>query len=390
MKNSILLFSIVFFVFIASAQTTKTPVKATPSVKVDFLKARFQLDPAIFSSSSIDSSNRDRKELNIKLTNIKSAIFTVAEGSATTVDEWTEMLKKVYKANAIIPTSSGFTFEKVYGGAASLNYMDESVTTLEYKAVFHGTKNQQELEKAMALMPKARDLNEPKNSKPINKFDTDENNRIIRTYLLESSPGTGTVFMRVYYEANYADDKKNEGLKVLQAFMNGISQLKINEYTSFSKVNNAKFMIDMALPSAEGGNGHYSFKQPDGNITISNIPNASEGYAAQLESYSAGTANRTVINKGDIEKHLLYNGIQVFTRLFTLQDNDYKFISYEYVSVIVPNNKAVKKPLLISIQTYIADLSETTALNAFILNSISMPGTLTKTAIDKLKDNYKN
>lgn len=402
-----LILPIILCFYMADAQTIKKSVaiktttlaKASPSaktiplVKAAFLKHSFLLDTAVFSSVSIDSSNVNRKKLNIKLRAVKSADIDISDVGNFSVTEATKQLKNGYDKFSFRPDDEGYTYESPIVGKTYLNYNGKSIIPVEYKMVYHGTKSDQQLTKAMSKMPPLKSMNGEKDSekKPVDKFDNDDNNRVVKFYLLNYSPLEDKGFMILSYEANYAEDKKNGGAQALQTLFNGISRLKINEQIVFNKVRDSKFLIDLALPvGSTGDNGYYHFPYNImvGNLSISSIPDASAGYAAILEKHDIPSGS--TIEKSAVEQQKLFNGINIYTRTFTIArgDGDDKTVRYELVSVLVPEKKIIKKTLLFILSSYSSDPAERNSLNAFILNSISLTGTLTKAALDKVKDNY--
>jgi hypothetical protein len=368
---------------------TKAVAKMNPVVSAPFVKRKFTLDTAVFMAASIDTGSTGYNALNIKMRKVKSAKISISDASYSTEEEMTEMLEKTYGTYRFRPDGTGFTYNKTYTGKSTLSYNKGSISPIEYKLVYHGTKNEQERDKAMALMPKAREL-DAKPAKPVNQYDTDENNRIVRIYMLPYAPGLDKGFILLNYEANYGDDNSNNGAAALQTLINGISPMKINEQIIFSKVKDTKSMIDIALPAlSTGDNGRYSFpKTMHGSLAISAISNATAGYATSLENYSVNYGS--IVDKTDIVEEKLQTGIRIYSRTFTIENKseDYTSVRYQVVNVLVPDKKIIKQPLLITLTSYSPIETERNSLNAFILNSISLPGTLTKAGIEKVKEVY--
>ena len=164
--------------------------------------------------------------------------------------------------------------------------------------------------------------------------------------------------------------------------------MKVNDYISFTKIKDTKFLFDFALPAdATGSDGNYSYTKPvSGRVSIKDIPDATAGYRSVLEKYTVTYG--TVTDKSSIEQYKLTNGISIFKQVFTIEkkDDDYTSVWYQVVTVLVPDKKIIKKPLLFIITSFISDKGELNSINNFILNSISPAGTLTKAMIGKIKD----
>lgn len=60
----------------------------------------------------------------------------------------------------------------------------------------------------------------------------------------------------------------------------------------------------------------------------------------------------------------------------------------EFVTLLVPDEKIIKKPVLFVVRLYNDKSGDGDAINAFILNSISAKGTLTPAMLAKVKDSY--
>ena len=388
MKPFVLICFIVVFISLGIAQPAKKtgvskPVESTsPVVKAAFLKRNFLLDPAVFSENSITDRSNGIKELKIKLRHLKTASISFTDASASSKRETTADLQNNFGTYSVQPDAAGFTYELIYINTTILMYNGQSIEPLEYKCVYHGTKEQQALAASInKMLPK---------QKRVNEYSTDENNRIMRIYLLNNTPDKDKGYMMLFYDANSGEDKTNDGSKILQELVDGISPMKINDYISFSKINASKFNFDFALPdSAKENNGMYSFSKPSGTLFLTKIADASGGYAALTEAYSPNYG--TIQEKGPVEKHSLYNGINIFTCLFTiLSPGQYKTLYYVRVNVLVADKKIIKAPLQIVLQSFSSDLAEFNKLNTFILNSISLPGNLTKASIKLVKEEYKN
>jgi len=399
MKYLKLILPAIFIVSVASAQTVKktpavkTPVaaKANPKLNVPFLKQTFLLDPAIFFETSIANNTNGIMQLNIKLQAIKTATISVKDFSATSMEEIREIYENAYGKYLFTPDKTGYRYTSSFDSKTYPVFREESITPLEYKAIYHGTYTEQQLAKALDNMPSVRKMEGDKvveEKKKGNEYDTDENNRVIRLYMLPYTKSSDKGFMLLFYEANYGEDKKNNGSKILQTLLNGISPMKVNEYIPFAKVKETKFLFDFALPAdATGSEGSYLYTKPvNGRVSIKGIPDATTGYSSVLEKYDVSYG--TVTDKSSIEQYKLANGISIFKQVFTMEkkDDDYTSIWYQVVSVLVPDKKVIKKPLLFTLTSFSSDKGEINSINNFILNSISPTGTLTKAGIDKIKD----
>jgi len=109
----------------------------------------------------------------------------------------------------------------------------------------------------------------------------------------------------------------------------------------------------------------------------------------ELEKYSVNYG--TVITTGEIEQHKLYNGLRIFTRTLTVekkQDENYTSRWYQVVSIVVPDKIILQKPLQVSLTLFGKNSQQTNAINTYILNSISLPGKLSKPMLIKIKDSY--
>ncbi len=371
---------------------TKSSVEKKPIVvlKAPFLLRNFALDPSMFSGK-IDTNSRGSKELNIKMLAVKSASISISNASASSINEFSTSMNRSFSSYFVRPDNAGFTYHRNFSSTAQLIFNKENVDLLEYKMVYHGTKSQQELAKAMSLMPKVRNLNEkPGGALPANEYDTDANNRIMRIYMLRCTPGEDKGFLMLYYEANIADDRNNDAIAKLQTMVDGISTMNLQEQFNFVAIKDKAFAIDLAMPAGTTHeyDSRYSLKGLSGSLAIKKVADATQGYAKLLEDIFVSYG--TVTNTGDIVQHKLYNGLRVFSRTLTIEKNDdaYKSTWYQVVNVVVPDRKILQKPIQVSLTLFSKNSQETNAINAYILNSIALPGTLTKAALIKTKESY--
>jgi hypothetical protein len=373
----------------SAATNTAVAKKPAPVIKAPFLERTFLLDPALFSGKE-DTSSSGTKELNIKILPIKSAKVSFSNAAASSIDEFSSSMTRSYRQYSVRPDGAGYTYDKNFSSTANLVYNNAPLNLLEYKLVYHGTRNQQELAKAMSKMPRLRNVDEkPGSSNPVNEYDTDENNRIVRIYMLPYTPGEDKGFMMLYYEANYAEDRNNDGAKKLQALVDGIGKINMQEQFDFVPMKNKTFSIDLGMPAGtKESDGRYSLKGLTGTLFIKPVTNATDGYANALEKYSVNYG--TVTNTGDIQQHKLQNGLRVFSRTLTVekQIDDYTSKWYEIVTIVVPDKKILQKPIQVSLQLFSKNNQETTSINTYILNSISLAGSLNKAVLMKTKDTY--
>ena len=392
------------FIVVANAQSpakkatvkfsaaTKGPVEKKPAVmlKAHFLLRNFAFDPSMFSGT-IDTNSQGTKQLNIKILVIKSAAISMSNAAASSISEFTNSMIGSYDSYFIRPDNAGFTYHRNFSSTAPIIYNKENVDLLEYKMIYNGTKSQQELAKAMSLMPKVRNLNEkPGSTSQANEYDTDANNRIMRIYMLRFTPGEDKGFMMLYYEANIAEDRNNDAIAKLQKIVDGITTMNMQEQFNFVAMKDTAFAIDLAMPAGTtlGYDNRYSLKGLIGSLAIKKIADATQGYAKLLENTYVSYG--TVINTGDILQYKLYNGLRVFSRTLTIEKNDdaYKSTWYQVVNVVVPDRKILQKPIQVSLTLFSKNSQITSSINAYVLNSISLPGTLTKTTLMKIKDSY--
>jgi len=183
----------------------KNAIKGTNDVltKAPYLQRTFLLDRTVFTAKE-DTTGSGSKSLSIKILPIKSASISITNASASSIEEFGTDMTRSFRQYTMRPDDAGFIYNKIYTSKAEILYNKAKVEMLEYKMIYQGTFSQREPAKAMNSMPKARDLNEkPGTGKPINEFDTDENNRVTRIYMLPYTPGEDKGFMMLYYEANY-------------------------------------------------------------------------------------------------------------------------------------------------------------------------------------------
>jgi hypothetical protein len=385
-----------FMVFFssASAQASKKPevvkptLKSYPVIKAVYWKRNFLLNPAVFSESHFSNENTTSMEMTIKLTHAKSTNISLVDLPAESIKE----LKEAYRSGLEgsqrkKPNAEGLTMETVTSGKVMLKYQDQIIEPLEYKYFYHGTNEQQAL-----AAEKNKDI---PLEKQLNEYSTDEKNHIFRIYLLPASPGNDKGVLMIKYYATIKDDKQNGGAKILQLLVDGISPMKFNEYNSFSTTMDKVHKIDFALPdSAKESFGQFSFKTSSGNglVHIHNIQEATADYSEQVAAYIPVSGR--IKESGKIERHTLFNGLNTFSRLLTMkgpgEDQSQSLEVYEWVNVLVPDNKTIHKPLLFILNTFRMNYAESKKMNAFILNSISLPGTLTKAAINNIKDLTKD
>lgn len=379
-------------VYMTTGQAHKKPninkassAGAKPIVlKVPFLKHNFLLDTAIFSSIKVDSGG---KSLKLKLRSIKSSSIDIIDGGNSSVTEISEIFKKGYRKYSSRPNKEGYTYENLFTND-NINYNGRSITPIEYKFIYHGSESDRQLAEEMAKMPplKNPDGTLPISNNDANKFDNDKNNRIFKLYLLNNTASEDNGFLYISYEANYAEDKKYGGSAMLQKLFNVITPLKINDQIAFDKFKNTKFKFDLALPAGTWNKDDEDFRFPLdilGNLKINTV-DASGGYTAVFDSYKPSRGN--IVTSSTMEQQNLYNGIKGYTRTYTTQNDNVQ--RYELVNILVPD-KLITKTLLFTLTSYSSNAIERNALNAFILNSISPLGTLTKAAINKIKDEYK-
>jgi len=358
-------------------------------MKLDFLRRNLLLDTTLFSATVEKTDTK--QELVVKSKQIPGASITLSDATASTVTELRTVMDDFFDKNSIVPTKSGFTYVPV-GISTTLQHEGRTMEPVEYKAVFKGTEAQRRNAAALNSMPKARTMVGDKivESKPVNEFDNDANNRIVRMYFLNYAPDIDKGFMLLYYEANFGEDRRNEGGKLLQTLVSGLSRMKITEKTKFAIVKEPKLNMELAIPAFTGSDGYYDFEKPErGRIKISAIADATGGYAAIIDNARAYVGTATV--KTPVEKHTLYNGIKIFSSIHTMErkdDDGYTSVWYDYLTVLVPDNKLIKKPILIRLTLYSTDPVERDELNAFILNSISAPGKLTPASFDKLQVSF--
>jgi hypothetical protein len=354
---------------------TKQTVPAKTNLvlqKVLFIKRNLTLDTTMFSTT-VDSIG-SRLHLVIKSKLIPSAYITLSDASSTPVSEMTKTMEEFYTKNRFTPTKGGFTYQSV-GVRTNLQYENRSIEPVEYKAVFNGTEEQRRVSRAQG-------------SKLANEFDNDANNWIERMYFLNYGPDIDKGFIHLNYSANFGGDRKNDGPKILQTIVSGLSRMKITEVIKFSVMKEPKLKIDFVLPPADGSDGSYYFSKGGGGFKISEVPDATAGYAAIIDN--TGARIGTITAKTPIERNTLYNGIKIFSSVRSMErkSDDYTSVWYDYVTVLVPDNKIIKKPILIRFSCYSTDPVERDELNAFILNSISAPGKLTDASLDKVHTSF--
>lgn len=317
MRYSFLLLLLVFC-FSSNAQSIKkTPVAkavvnktAIPVQKFAFLKRSLKIDPAIISSSSIDSAS-GHSVVTLKLTAVKSATVHFQDYSTASISEISGLYQKNFDSYSTYPGADGLTCQK--GFQPAIKYDGGLAEVDEYKFIYHGTAEEQKQAKAA----------EKAGTKPVNKYDTDENNTIYRIYFLNYVSGKDKGFIMVDYQAKYSEDSKYHGPKIMQSIIDGMAKLKVSDYYTFSKTTDATFLVDLALPTKDGGDGRYNMDNPSGTITLKNVEDASAGYAAIIDQYSPTLG--TVTDKTKIEKHTLQNGLTIFSHKLYIMEGGYEY-----------------------------------------------------------------
>ncbi|MEO6134456.1 MAG: hypothetical protein ABIP35_04850 [Ginsengibacter sp.] len=368
--------------FCSNAQPSKkAPVAKTvlnktaiPVKKFPFLKRSLKIDPAIVSGTSIDTVS-GHPTLTLKLAAVKSAIIHITDFSTSSISEVSGLYEKNFDSYSTHPGTDGLTCQK--GFHPAIKYDGGLAEVDEYKFIYNGTSEEQKQAKAA----------EKAGTKPVNKYDTDENNSVYRIYFLNYVSGEDKGFIMIDYQANFGEDKKYYATKIMQSIIDGIAKLKVSDYYTFSKTTDATFLVDMALPAKDGGDGRYNMDNPNGTITLKNFEDASAGYAAIIDQYNPTLG--TVTDKTEIEKHTLQNGLTIFSHKLSISWKEGMSIQgREFVTVLVPDKKIIKKPVLFVVRLYNDKSGDGDAINAFILNSISAKGTLTPALIAKVKDSY--
>lgn len=356
---------------VAKAVVNKTIITVQ---KFPFLKRSLKIDPAIVSGTSIDTVS-GHPTLTLKLTAVKSATVHFKDYSTASISEVSGLYQKNFDSYSTYPGADGLTCQK--GFQPAIKYDDGLAEVDEYKFIYHGTTEEQKEDKAA----------EKAGTNPVNKYDTDENNTIYRIYFLNYVSGEDKGFIMVDYQANFGEDKKYQGAKIMQSIIDGMAKLKVSDYYTFSKTTDAKFLVDMALPAKDGGDGRYNMDNPSGTITLKNFEDASAGYAAIIDQYNPTLG--TVTDKTEIEKHTLQNGLTIFIHKLSISWKEGMSIQgREFVTLLVPDKKIIKNPVLFVVRLYNDKSGDGDAINAFILNSISAKGTLTPALIAKVKDSY--
>ncbi|MEO7264392.1 MAG: hypothetical protein ABIW38_05735 [Ferruginibacter sp.] len=381
-----MVFSIVNGQQAKNAAAPKPTASNTTSVVVADWKYKVLLDTTVFKEVKLTRKGKSKTAMTLKLANMKSSELSVKYEGLMPLKTMAETVRKQFDGlRTTVPDAQGMILEQATGNKAMLTFNGEKIAPMDYLVTYYGTREQQ----ALAA---EKNKNIPV-AQRVNEYSADEKNTIIRFYFLPVAPGMEKGSLIFMYSVNAKEEKDNNGLKKLQLLVDGISAMKFNEYTACSVFNSSKYKVDFALPDSTKDEGSfYSFASThgNGNLKFTAIKDASLGYAAQAESYHS--VMHVEKKRGLVEKHTLFNGINIFSLLLTMKNpvEELDIDIYEWVNVLVADNKIIHEPLMVVVNTIGHTYAESKKLNAYILNSISLPGTLRKTMLSKIKYTTKD